>query len=224
MNSRSTAIHLCDNARFGPADDPGAVINQYGHVHGIDGLRVPDTSILPTTLVRGPIVTAVLTGEIVADFIHRGFGGVSPTAFTQMIIARKTTPPRRTVDPSRALRRTAPTINAPGRPLSRPGAFLHLGISRACADASALDPNERPEPKRRGNDEPNRIRGGTSLKKCAETAVHRTAGYEGGYSAMAALVDGALERELARPAVEFNNGEPFPRNVGGFRQGRPLGS
>ena len=64
----------------------------------------------------------------------------------------------------------------------------------------------------------------TSLKKRAETAVLRTAGYEGGYASMTALVDGALERELARLAVEFNNGEPFPRNVGGFRQGRPLGS
>lgn len=64
----------------------------------------------------------------------------------------------------------------------------------------------------------------TSLKKRAETAVLRTAGYEGGYNSMAALVDGALERELARLAAEFNNGEPFPRNVGGFRQGRPLGS
>ena len=64
----------------------------------------------------------------------------------------------------------------------------------------------------------------TSLKKRAETAVLRTASYEGGYSSMTALVDGALERELARLAVEFNNGEPFPRNIGGFRQGRPLGS
>lgn len=64
----------------------------------------------------------------------------------------------------------------------------------------------------------------TSLKKRAETAVLRTAGYEGGYNSMTALVDGALERELARLAVEFNNGEPFPRNIGGFRQGRPLGS
>ena len=64
----------------------------------------------------------------------------------------------------------------------------------------------------------------TSLKKRAETAVLRTAGYEGGYKSMAALVEGALERELERLAVEFNNGEPFPENVGGFRQGRPLGS
>lgn len=64
----------------------------------------------------------------------------------------------------------------------------------------------------------------TSVKKRAETAVLRTAGYQGGYKSMAALVEGALERELERLALEFNNGEPFPRNAGGFRQGRPLGS
>ncbi|MCI4659558.1 hypothetical protein [Cryobacterium zhongshanensis] len=63
-----------------------------------------------------------------------------------------------------------------------------------------------------------------SLKKRAETAVLRTAGYEGGYTSMTALVEGALEREIERLAIEFNNGEPFPRNNGGFRQGRPLGS
>lgn len=64
----------------------------------------------------------------------------------------------------------------------------------------------------------------TALKKRAETAVLRTAGYQGGYKSMAALVEGALERELERLALEFNDGEPFPQNTGGFRQGRPLGS
>lgn len=64
----------------------------------------------------------------------------------------------------------------------------------------------------------------TSLKKRAETAVLTTAAYSGGYTSLAALVDGALERELSRLAGEFNAGEPFPPNGGGFRQGRPLGS
>lgn len=67
-----TAIHLCGSARFGPADDSGAVVDQYGRVRGVDGLRVADTSILPTTPVRGPAATAVLVGELVADFIRRG--------------------------------------------------------------------------------------------------------------------------------------------------------
>lgn len=64
----------------------------------------------------------------------------------------------------------------------------------------------------------------TSLKKRAETAVLQTAGHSGGYASMTALVEGAIERELARLSIEFNGGEPFLQNQGGFRQGRPLGS
>jgi hypothetical protein len=62
------------------------------------------------------------------------------------------------------------------------------------------------------------------LKKRAETAVLRTGGFEGGYTSLTALVEGAMERELVRLANEFNNGQPFPTNTGTFRQGRPLGS
>lgn len=62
------------------------------------------------------------------------------------------------------------------------------------------------------------------LKARAETVVLRTGGFEGGYNSWNAFVEGALERELQRMADEFNNGEPFPPNAGGFRQGRPLGS
>lgn len=67
-----TAIHLCGSARFGPAGDPGAVVDQYGRVHGVEGLRVADTSILPTTPTRGPAATAILVGELVAHFMRTG--------------------------------------------------------------------------------------------------------------------------------------------------------
>ncbi|TXN31354.1 GMC family oxidoreductase N-terminal domain-containing protein [Lacisediminihabitans profunda] len=67
-----TAIHLCGSARFGGADDPGAVVDQYGRVHGVDGLRVADTSILPDTPVRGPAATAMLVGELIAHVMRRG--------------------------------------------------------------------------------------------------------------------------------------------------------
>ena len=67
-----TAIHLCGSAKLGPADDPASVVDQYGRVHGIQGLRVADTSILPTTPTRGPAATAVLVGELIAGFMRRG--------------------------------------------------------------------------------------------------------------------------------------------------------
>lgn len=67
-----TAIHLCGSAKFGPAEDPLSVVDQYGRVHGVQGLRVADTSILPATPTRGPAATAVLIGELIASFIRHG--------------------------------------------------------------------------------------------------------------------------------------------------------
>lgn len=61
-----TSVHACASAPMGPADDRQAVVDQYGRVHGVRGLRVADTSILPAAPLRGPAATAVLIGEFVA--------------------------------------------------------------------------------------------------------------------------------------------------------------
>jgi choline dehydrogenase len=71
MRSRlGTAIHLCGSAKFGSSRDPDSVVDQYGRVHGVKGLRVADTSILPTAPTRGPAATAILIGERIAEFIR----------------------------------------------------------------------------------------------------------------------------------------------------------
>ncbi|WOX14743.1 mycofactocin system GMC family oxidoreductase MftG [Streptomyces sp. N50] len=67
-----TSHHTCGTVPMGPADDPGAAVDHYGRVHGVVGLRVADTSILPTPPLRGPAATAVLIGELVADAMRRG--------------------------------------------------------------------------------------------------------------------------------------------------------
>ncbi|MFT4122355.1 MAG: GMC family oxidoreductase N-terminal domain-containing protein [Microbacteriaceae bacterium] len=69
----STAIHLCGSARAGREED-GAVVDQYGRVYGVQGLRVADTSILPDAPLRGPAASAHLVGELVAHFIRTGAG------------------------------------------------------------------------------------------------------------------------------------------------------
>lgn len=69
-----TSIHACASAPMGPADDPHAVVDQYGAVHGVGGLRVADTSILPAAPLRGPAATAVLIGEFVAHAMRHGLG------------------------------------------------------------------------------------------------------------------------------------------------------
>ena len=48
---------------MGPDTDPLAVVDQYCRVRGVEGLRVVDTSVLPTAPSRGPAATAVLIGE-----------------------------------------------------------------------------------------------------------------------------------------------------------------
>ncbi len=68
----ATALHLCGSARMGPGDDAGAVVDQHLRVRGVTGLRVVDTSVLPTVPTRGPAATAVLVGERAAELMTAG--------------------------------------------------------------------------------------------------------------------------------------------------------
>lgn len=65
----TTAIHLCGTARMGPESDAGAVVDQQLRVRGVTGLRVVDTSVLPTAPSRGPAATAVMLGERAAELV-----------------------------------------------------------------------------------------------------------------------------------------------------------
>lgn len=67
-----TALHFCGTAKFGATDDPSAVVDQYGRVKGVEGLRIADTSILPPAPTRGPAATAVLVTELIAGITRRG--------------------------------------------------------------------------------------------------------------------------------------------------------
>jgi choline dehydrogenase len=68
----TTAVHLCSSAPMGPDTDPMAVVDQYCRVRGVEGLRVVDTSVLPTAPSRGPAATAVLIGERASAFFDPG--------------------------------------------------------------------------------------------------------------------------------------------------------
>ena len=65
-----TAQHLSGSAPFGRPGDR-SVVDQYGRMQGVSGLRIADTAILPT-VPRRTAATAVLIGERVADFMVRG--------------------------------------------------------------------------------------------------------------------------------------------------------
>ena len=70
MREATTYSHISCTCRMGPSDDPLAVVDQYGKVHGIEGLSIVDASIMPD-LVRAPINPAVIMiAERMADFIR----------------------------------------------------------------------------------------------------------------------------------------------------------
>jgi choline dehydrogenase-like flavoprotein len=54
---------------MGAASDPMAVVNQYGQVHGIAGLRVADLSIMPDCPRANTNSPAIMIGERIADFM-----------------------------------------------------------------------------------------------------------------------------------------------------------
>ena len=72
LREATTYSHISCTCRMGPSADPMAVVDQFGKVHGMEGLRIVDASIMPD-LVRAPINPAVImVAERVADFIRFG--------------------------------------------------------------------------------------------------------------------------------------------------------
>ena len=72
MREATTGQHISGTCKMGPASDPMAVVDQYGKVHGLEGLRVVDASIMPDCVRANTNVTSIMIGERVADFMRSG--------------------------------------------------------------------------------------------------------------------------------------------------------
>ena len=66
----STAYHLIGTARMGPATDPTAVVDDQLRVHGMQGLRVADASIMPSMPSANTYATTMMIAEKAADMIR----------------------------------------------------------------------------------------------------------------------------------------------------------
>jgi choline dehydrogenase-like flavoprotein len=62
-----TSIHMASSCRMGSSGET-SVVDQHCRVHGIEGLRVVDTSIMPRVVRRCPAATALMLGERAAAF------------------------------------------------------------------------------------------------------------------------------------------------------------
>jgi choline dehydrogenase len=68
----TTSQHISCTCKMGTADDPMAVVNQYGKVYGLEGLRIVDASIMPDCIRANTNVTTLAIGEKIADHIKDG--------------------------------------------------------------------------------------------------------------------------------------------------------
>jgi predicted dehydrogenase (TIGR03970 family) len=74
LGSVRNSQHPCGTCRMGPASNPTSVVDQFGRVHGIDGVRVADASVFPN-IVRSHInATVIVVGERIAQFARAGRG------------------------------------------------------------------------------------------------------------------------------------------------------
>lgn len=61
--------HISGTCRMGREDDPAAVVDGEGRVHGVSGLRVVDASIMPTIVSANTNLTTIMIAEKIAEGI-----------------------------------------------------------------------------------------------------------------------------------------------------------
>ncbi len=65
----TTCHHSCGTCKMGPSSDPLAVVDQYCRVHGLEGLRVIDASIMPNVIRANTNATSIMIGERAAEWL-----------------------------------------------------------------------------------------------------------------------------------------------------------
>jgi len=66
----TSSWHLVGTARMGPASDPTAVVDDQLRVHGLDGLRVVDASVMPMSPSANTYAATLMIAEKASDMIR----------------------------------------------------------------------------------------------------------------------------------------------------------
>ncbi len=72
LRNVSSEHHSSGTSKMGPASDTMAVVDQFCRVHGLEGLRVVDASVMPDVIRANTNTTTIMIGERVADWIKEG--------------------------------------------------------------------------------------------------------------------------------------------------------
>ena len=72
LRNVTTTQHISGTCKMGPASDGMAVVDQYCRVHGLEGLRVVDVSVLPDCVRANTNATTIMIAERVAEWMREG--------------------------------------------------------------------------------------------------------------------------------------------------------
>ena len=72
LRNAYTQHHISGTCKMGPASDAMSVVDQYCRVHGLEGLRVVDASVMPDVIRANTNATTIMIAERVADWIKEG--------------------------------------------------------------------------------------------------------------------------------------------------------
>lgn len=65
-----SGYHPCGTVRMGPAEDPTAVVDQFGRCRAVDGLVVADASIMPSVPRANTNLTSIMIGEVIGEWLR----------------------------------------------------------------------------------------------------------------------------------------------------------
>ncbi|XP_065210002.1 glucose dehydrogenase [FAD, quinone]-like [Planococcus citri] len=69
-----TSDHFAGTCKMGPEGDPSAVVSAALKVHGVDGLRVVDASVMPQITSGNTNIPTIMIAEKAADMIKQDYG------------------------------------------------------------------------------------------------------------------------------------------------------
>jgi len=75
----ATTYHPVGTCKMGPASDTLAVVDAQLRVHGLQGLRVADASVMPNIIGGNTSAPSMMIGERAADFMLRSAAGAART-------------------------------------------------------------------------------------------------------------------------------------------------